>query len=137
MAKQNEHEAKAQSNQNLIAPLEKLDSHPDWVVTIKFYTCVHWFRALFARHGESDSPQSVVHYNEFSTVTIKILEKSEGRIADDVNKALAAFEDLRDLSQAARYQCLPRSWFDHQMFEVDQNVKCIQAFMESRNIQTK
>lgn len=134
MAKQNEHVSKALSNLELIKPIEDLGSHPDWAVTVKFYAAVHWLRALLAKHGVATGRHDSIHYNEFSTKISQALKQVEGRVADDVDEALEAFEDLRDLSQTARYKCLPVSVFHQRAYEADDNLSCIQRFVESRGI---
>ncbi len=134
MARQSEHEAKARSNEDLIEPLERLDSHPDWVATVKFYAAVHWLRALLAKHGTGTGSKDVIHYNGFSSAVTASMQKAEGRIANDVDEALEAFEDLRDISQAARYQCLTRSYFDQQMYEADKHLARVRSFVESRGV---
>lgn len=137
MARQSEHEDKARSNEDLIGPLEKLDSHPDWAVTVKFYAAVHWLRAFMAKNGIASGPKDAVHYNNFSSEVSGAVRKLEGRVSDDVSEVLDAFEDLRDMSQAARYLCLPRSYFDQRAHEADQNLKRVRDFVEARGVRVK
>lgn len=135
MASKADHERKAASNLALVPPLERLDSHPDWVVTLKFYTAVHWMRAYLAANGKGLHPTAKFHYNQFGTEILNHARLGQG-ITPMVEDAVDAFQELRDLSEAARYHCLPRGYFDRQMYEVDQALERVRKFVAAGNVST-
>jgi hypothetical protein len=70
---------------------------PEWEVTVLFYAAVHWVRAFLKYQGLAQSFTSHRH-------VWGLLNSTEAGVDD---KALEAYGELKDLSEQARYRCIP------------------------------
>jgi hypothetical protein len=56
------HKKAAAANKRTLDYLrEKIDDHPQWVVTVAFYTALHVVEAVFAKHGFNTDDHTLRH----------------------------------------------------------------------------
>lgn len=130
MASKRNHIDKAKHNEGLLKPLGSLDTHPDWYITTTFYAAVHWIRAYFADNNIGAGPKEDLFYVDFGT-HFRTTQRRTGVVTTDVAEA---FEDLKDLSTEARYQCQSKHWYDQRIHEADNALKTIRAFVSKNGV---
>jgi len=70
---------------------------PEWEVTVLFYAAAHWVRAFLKYQGLAQSFTSHRHVWE-------LLNSAEAGVDGET---LAAYGELKYLSEQARYKCIP------------------------------
>ncbi len=80
-------------NHRLLAHLDAQRIHPDWTVTVAFYTALHSIQRFLARKGETVN-------------THRQRERAMFRYQQDLTRSiLRQYSDMENLSRDARYDC--------------------------------
>lgn len=136
MSSKHAHSEKALRNE---AALSRFDFEPDlyeWYITVSFYAAVHWLRAYFAHSGRYTGENDGTTYNDFPRVVSDIYRAKHGPAFRPAAEMLEAFEQLKDLSQRARYMCRTPGQYARQTGDADRTLKIVRDFVQSEGIDT-
>lgn len=129
------HIEKARRNE---AALSRFPFDPDqyeWYLTISFYAAVHWFRAYFSQAGLYTGEREETTYEDFPRVARNVHRAEHGSNNKDVERALTAFQSLKQLSQRARYGCQTVGWYARKTGEADSALKTVRNFVQGEGVQ--
>lgn len=123
------HIEKARRNE---AALSRFAFEPDgyeWYLTISFYAAVHWLRAYFAQAGRYIGPRDEPTYEDFPRIIREVYRVGsvDGAALEEV---MTAFQELKRLSQRARYGCMTPGWYARHTGDADAALKVVQAFVQ-------
>lgn len=130
-----QHIEKAQRNE---AALSRFDFDPDqyeWYLTVSFYAAVHWFRAYFSQAGLYTGEREETTYEDFPRVARNVYRAEHGSQNQPVERALTAFQALKQLSQRARYGCQTPGWYARHTGDADAALKAVREFVQGEGVQ--
>lgn len=129
-----QHLEKARRNE---AALSRFNFEPDlyeWYLTVSFYAAVHWFRAYFSQAGLYTGERDETTYEDFPRVARNIYRAEHGSENQPIERALTAFQTLKQLSQRARYNCQTPSWYARQTGDADMALKVVREFVQGQGV---
>ena len=115
------------------AALRRFDFEPDgyeWYITISFYAAVHWLRAYFAGAGLYTALRDEPTYEDFPRISRNVYRAAHPD-QQPLENMLAAFQELKRLSQRARYGCMTPGWYARRTGDADHALKEIRDFVQA------
>ena len=116
------------------AALSRFDFDPDsyeWYITISFYAAVHWLRAYFAGAGLYTALRDEPTYEDFPRIARNVYRVMHPERVETLESMLTSFQELKRLSQRARYGCMSPGWYARHTGDADHALQEIRTFVQA------